>query len=346
LAQRRAPARDVRAPALGVAAPAFELGLALPTRLSGNRESLAQLLSMAEIAEANAGWDYLWVTDSVIALGFYESIVLLSACAARTSRVRLGIGCMSSLGLRHPLLAAQQLANLDALSDGRLTLVACPGWGSGDHVKRELDAFGLSYSEKACRMEESIGFLRRVSSERLPSFEDGPVRIRELDLQPAFVQRPLPIWMAANPPLNAPPETVQRLLGRVARLGDGWMTYAVTPEVLSERVRLLRELRAARGDQPGADFPVSVFLSANVAREESHALADAARAWRHQSTRDIGPAQLQAVSAVGTPDRCSAFIRELVQAGATNVVLDILAEDRSRQLQTLTAELLPGLAQA
>jgi alkanesulfonate monooxygenase SsuD/methylene tetrahydromethanopterin reductase-like flavin-dependent oxidoreductase (luciferase family) len=323
----------------------FEVGLALPTRLDGNRQSPAELLRMAEVADASPGWDYLWVTDSAIALGFYESVLLLSACAARTSRVRLGIGCMSTLGLRHPLLVAQQLANLDVFCDGRLTLVACPGWGSGEHVKRELDAFGMSYSEKARRMEENIGFLRRVSSEQLPSFEDGPVRVRELDLQPAFVQRPLPIWMAANPPHSAPRRTVERLLERVARLGDGWMTYAVTPEVLSERVRMLHELRAQRGDPPGRHFPVSVFLSANVARDEAQALADAARAWRRQSTRDIGASQLQAISAIGTPDRCSAFIGELVQAGATNVVLDILAEDRGRQLAALTAELLPALSQ-
>src|ERR1700689_5353365 len=125
----------------------LDVGLNLPTRLAGDPTPQRRLLAMAELADGNTGWDHVWVGDSAIALRMYEPIVLLSACAAVTDRVRLGIGCMATLGLRHPLLLAQQLANLDALSEGRLTLVACPGWGSGEHVKRELAAFRISYSE-------------------------------------------------------------------------------------------------------------------------------------------------------------------------------------------------------
>jgi alkanesulfonate monooxygenase SsuD/methylene tetrahydromethanopterin reductase-like flavin-dependent oxidoreductase (luciferase family) len=318
----------------------LDVGLNLPTRVSGAPLAYAQLLAMAERADASPGWDTVWVGDSALALPFYDSIVLLSACAARTGRVRLGIGCMASLGLRHPLLVAQQLANLDTLSDGRLVLVACPGWGNGDHVKRELAAFGLSHSEKVRRMEENVEFLRRVGSEERPSFE-GRVQVTELELRPGFVQRPFPIWMAANPPEAAPDATVERLLTRVARLGDGWMTYAITPAQLRERVGRLRELRTELGLPE--ELPISVFMSANVNRDERAALADAERAWAGQSTRNIEARQLQRISAIGTPERCSEFIAELVDAGATSVVLDLLSEDRERQLETLTSELLPLL---
>ncbi len=282
-----ADALGVESDALGVesdraAARTLDVGLALPTRLAAGGHSPRQLLRIAEAVDGDPNWHHLWVTDSAIALPFYESIVLLSACAARTSRVRLGIGCMSTLGLRHPLLVAQQLANLDALSEGRLTLVACPGWGSGDHVRRELDAFGVTYREKTRRMEANIEFVRRASTEERPSFDTDRVRVRELELEPAFVQRPLPIWLAANPRADAPSVAVARLLGRVARLGDGWITYAVTPEVLSERVRLLGELRAELGATDGERFPVSVFLSA---RGRPRSVAEPAR----DRCRQTGP---------------------------------------------------------
>ncbi len=320
----------------------LDVGLNLPTRLSDRPLPVERLLAMAELADRSGAWSSIWAADSAIAIPFYEAVVLLSATAARTRRVRLGIGCMATIGLRHPLLLAQQLANLDTLSTGRLTLVACPGWGSGDHVRRELAAFRISHADKVRRMEENVEFLRRVASEERPSFA-GTVEVSELELRPPFVQRPFPIWLAANPSAAAPEATVERLLGRVARLGDGWMTYAVTPALLEERVTRLRELRAELGHSAQERLPVSVFLNANVGRDERSVLTDATRAWGRQSTRDLDADQLQRVSAIGTPARCSEFIAELVDAGATSIVLDILSERRERQLETLTSELLPLL---
>jgi alkanesulfonate monooxygenase SsuD/methylene tetrahydromethanopterin reductase-like flavin-dependent oxidoreductase (luciferase family) len=320
----------------------IDIGLNLPTRLSGAPLPVQRLLAMVELADRDDGWSSVWVGDSAIAIPFYDAVVLLSACAARTRRVRLGIGCMATIGLRNPLLLAQQLSNLDTLSGGRLTLVACPGWGSGEHVKRELTAFGVTHTEKVRQMEENVEFLRRVASEERPTFT-GTIEVAELELLPGFVQRPFPVWFAANPSAAAPEVTVERLLGRVARLGDGWMTYAVTPAVLAERVARLRELRAELGHADDEQFPVSVFLYANVGRDEHRVLADVRAAWGRQSTREVGPDQLQGISAIGTPERCTEFIAELVEAGATSVVLDVLSEDRERQLEALSAELLPLL---
>jgi alkanesulfonate monooxygenase SsuD/methylene tetrahydromethanopterin reductase-like flavin-dependent oxidoreductase (luciferase family) len=323
-------------------ATGLDVGLNLPSRRSGRALDHQQLLAIAEAVDEEASWDSIWVGDSVIALPFYESIVLLSACAARTHRVRLGIGCMATIGLRHPLLLAQQLANLDALSQGRLTLVACPGWGSGDHVRRELNAFNISYREKVARMEQNIAFLRRLSSEHRPSF-DAPLRVDELELTPDFVQRPFPIWLAANPAADAPPAITERLLARVARLGDGWETYAIAPTLLRERVARVHELRAelGRGDE---HFPISVYVYANVNRDEAAAHNDVAAAWSMRSTRKLNAADLQSISAIGTPARCSEFVAELVDAGATGVVLDLLTERREQQLGAVTEELLPLLA--
>lgn len=74
---------------------------------------------MAVLADATPGRDQLWVPDSVLAIPFYDSVVSLAACAAVTSRVRLGVACMASLGLREPLVVAQQWR----------TWTRCPGGG-------------------------------------------------------------------------------------------------------------------------------------------------------------------------------------------------------------------------
>jgi alkanesulfonate monooxygenase SsuD/methylene tetrahydromethanopterin reductase-like flavin-dependent oxidoreductase (luciferase family) len=299
---------------------------------------------MAQTLDATPGWDHIWVTDSVISLRMYEPVVLLSACAARTSRIRLGVACMASLGFRHPLLVAQQLANLDTLSAGRLTLIACPGWATGDLVKRELAAFNVTYPQKLRQMEEGVEFLRLISADGVAALTGERFSVTELSLEPQFVQRPLPIWMVANPAPSASPETVRRLLARVARIGDAWMTYAVTPARLRELVAMLRELRHELGDPHPELFGVCVFLHANIAHDESAAVADAIAAWREVSTANVTPADLQSISAIGSPTRSAEFIAELVDAGATSIALDPVSQDRERQLEALSSTLLPLLA--
>ena len=81
-----------------------DMGVVLPTRLGPRALSFEALLSIATHADQNDAWSHVWVTDSIISLPFYDSVVLLAACAARTSRARLGVACQASLGLRHPLV--------------------------------------------------------------------------------------------------------------------------------------------------------------------------------------------------------------------------------------------------
>jgi len=46
--------------------------------------------------------------------------------------------------------------------------------------------------------------------------------------------------LVANTSVSAGPRTLDRVLGRVARLGDGWMTFGSAPEVLRSGLRVRR----------------------------------------------------------------------------------------------------------
>ena len=321
----------------------MQVGLQLPSRLGPAALTQRQLIEMAVLADATPGWDHLWVPDSVLALPFYDSVVSLAACAAVTARVRLGVACMASLGLRQPLVVAQQWANLDALSGGRMTLIACPGEPAGPGQARELAAFGLTRREKIERMAEAIAFLRAVSSQQPTSFSGRYVSVEDLSLAPPFVQRPLPIWLAANPPAGAPRAVVERLLRRVALLGDGWLTFAVTPGLLAERLAMLREIADQEGRPLGPGFEVCVYLNVNVDADESRALADATATWNGELARPVTPDRIRELAAVGAPGRCAERVAELAAAGATAVVLGLLSADPQRQLQAVTQDLLPLL---
>jgi alkanesulfonate monooxygenase SsuD/methylene tetrahydromethanopterin reductase-like flavin-dependent oxidoreductase (luciferase family) len=319
------------------------LGVALPTRTRPAPLPLPEVLAIAAAVDANPGLGQLWVPDSILALPYYDSTVLLAATAATTSRVQLGVACLASLGFRHPVIVAKEWANLDALSGGRMILVACPGNATGAAVERELGVFGLSYAEKLERFEEYVDFLRLASAgDGAFDYRGKHVSVTDLALRPAFVQRPLPIWMAANPSPAAGPKTVDRVLGRVARLAAGWMTYNVRPDALRARNARLAELRAARGDND-PDYPVAVFLNTNVHPDERRAYADAAAKWAEQSTRKISADDLRQVGAIGAPGRAAEFVTGLIDAGATHIIFELLSTDPRRQLELISEYLLPLL---
>lgn len=322
----------------------MEIGVVLPTRLGSGALSPDAVVRIAEAADRIDGWDYVWVTDSIISLPFYDATVILAATAARTTRVRLGVACQASLGLRQPLVVAQQWANLDALSQGRVTLIACTGEATGPTREKELAAFGMTHAEKVARMEENIAFLRAVSRGGAVSFAGEYFAIDDFEQAPAFLQRPLPIWMTGNPAADAGERSVARNLERVARLGDGWLTFAVTPEALAQRTAQLAGLRASQGASPDRPFPVAVFLNVNVHPDADVAVADALSAWSGQSTRNVSADDLRRVGAIGSPVQAAEFIGRLADAGATAIAVNPLSDDPHAQLELISEHLLPLLA--
>jgi alkanesulfonate monooxygenase SsuD/methylene tetrahydromethanopterin reductase-like flavin-dependent oxidoreductase (luciferase family) len=312
------------------------VGLALPSRSLRTPQEVRATLDLAAELDRHAGWSHLWVGDSLLALPFFESMTLMAALAARTARIGLGVACQATIGLRDPLLLAAQWAAVDQLSAGRATLVACPGWGAGDAVRAELRAFGVNYVTKTQHMERNIGLLREASATGAITL-NGETHV----LPTPFVQRPLPIWFTANPAEDAPPETVDRLLDRVARLGDGWLTYAVGPDLLARRVEQVRARRVAHGKDP--DFPVCVGVNVNVHPDAGAARADALSAWARVGSRNVSVEDLDRLGAIGDPGHVAARLDALRAAGATHFSLYLLSDRPHEQAALLTDHLVSAL---
>ena len=108
-------------------------GFLLPTReivMTQEVPNFRQILDLAEHAEA-LGFDSVWVGDSVLARPRFEALTTLAAVAARTQRVKLGTAVLLPM-LRHPVLLANEVANLDHVAQGRLIL----GVGIGTIIPR------------------------------------------------------------------------------------------------------------------------------------------------------------------------------------------------------------------
>ena len=118
--------------------------------------SPAEILDLADAVEA-AGFDSVWTFDHLLTqedgqppAGTWEAWTILTAIAARTRRVGLGV-LVSCTGFREPIVTAKIAHTLYEISDGRLTL----GLGAGWH-EPEYTAFGIPFDHKIDRFAEAI----------------------------------------------------------------------------------------------------------------------------------------------------------------------------------------------
>jgi alkanesulfonate monooxygenase SsuD/methylene tetrahydromethanopterin reductase-like flavin-dependent oxidoreductase (luciferase family) len=90
-----------------------KFGLTLPNRgVVIGATTVAEMLQLATDAES-AGWDSVWVGDSIFAKPRLDAMVLLGAIAARTTRLRIGPACFASTSLRNAPPRARTSSTLD-----------------------------------------------------------------------------------------------------------------------------------------------------------------------------------------------------------------------------------------
>jgi natural product biosynthesis luciferase-like monooxygenase protein len=119
-------------------------------------------------------------------------IVLLSAIAARTRRIRLITGAVIP-AFNNPIKLAGELAMLDNISNGRLDA----GFGRA-FIPKEFDVFGVSMEESRARFEEGIDIITKLWTEKRVSYNGKFHQFHDVRLMPRPVQKPHPpIWVAA-----------------------------------------------------------------------------------------------------------------------------------------------------
>ncbi len=119
-------------------------------------------------------------------------LVLLSAIAARTRRIRLITGAVIP-AFNHPIKLAGELAMVDNMSQGRLDV----GFGRA-FIPEEFDAFGVSMDDSRARFDEGIAVIKRLWTEDRVTHAGRFWRFENVHLTPRPVQRPHPpIFIAA-----------------------------------------------------------------------------------------------------------------------------------------------------
>jgi len=144
---------------------------------------------------------------------FHDPFVMFGYLAGITKNIELVSGVLI-LPQRQTVLAAQQAADVDLLSGERLRLGVGIGW---NYV--EYHALGEDFATRGKRIDEQIGFLRRLWTEPLLSFEGEFDQIERGNINPR-PKRQIPIWIGGFS---------EAAFRRGGTLGDGFI-FAGNPD--------------------------------------------------------------------------------------------------------------------
>lgn len=277
-----------------------------PWRLS-SRVNARELARQGALAE-QWGFDSFWLPESHFAgdAAIPEPLLALAAVAARTERIRLATTSYL-LPLRHPLQAAEQVAVLDRLSNGRVIL----GVGRG-YQPAMFEAFSVPRQEKRRIFECSLATMQRAWRGEPVAAGDSET---PMTLAPLPVQQPHPpLWVAAFGP---------KALAQAGRLGLPYLASPVeTKARLRENLRRHAEASAAAAVPRAAEVPImrTLFVAEDAAvvagvRERLQSAAPPA-------ARERGAGAVDDWAILGTPpevqQQVAAYVEEF---GVTHLVV-------------------------
>jgi 5,10-methylenetetrahydromethanopterin reductase len=265
----------------------------------------------------------VWVIDSQLAMkDVYAGLVV---AAMNTTRIRLGTGVTNAV-TRHPTVTANAIAAVDEISHGRAIL----GLGAGDSA---LYGIGLK-PQKVAEVEEAIAFFRSRAAA-------------------------MPIYLAVSQ------ERMCELAGRAA---DGAIVMGpAQPDIVRRQVEWIR-----RG-QPRAGFEITFMAPTSTDIDDvrswvstqarllahykqlppslarfSDAIARSAQSYdyaEHLSTTAshssaVSDELVRALAVVGSPEECTARLRELQAVGVDAFIFPLAGRRRAERWRKLRDEVL------
>ncbi len=197
----------------------MKVRFAVAPGVTGGLEGLGEMLDALE----ESVFDGVWLSDVPMS-PMTDPFLGLAFAASRTTRIKLGANVVP-FG-RNPFVLAKELAQLDALSGGRVLLAFVPGIG----LSSEREVLGVSRSDRGELLEEALQLARRWWAGETFSYSSPRWSFTNIGPVARPLQDPLEVWLGGHGP---------RALERVGRVADGWLGAAVTPaEAASFRARI------------------------------------------------------------------------------------------------------------
>jgi alkanesulfonate monooxygenase SsuD/methylene tetrahydromethanopterin reductase-like flavin-dependent oxidoreductase (luciferase family) len=309
-----------------------EFGVLIPTRevvMSGRPET-APLLAMAERAEA-AGFDSVWIGDSITARPRHEPLTLMAAVAARTRRVRLGTGVLLP-ALRPPVVLAHIVGTLDRVAEGRVIL----GVGIAADtpaIRREFAAAGVPWERRVGRFLETLEICRALWSRDHVSYTGKHFMLDDVTMEPKPPRAGgPPIWIGGSGPTA---------LREAARF-DAWFPTGPSVEFFAQHFPPIQAAARAAGRPPDA---VSGAAYVTLALDPSRAAAEQ-RLHRFLEAYYSAPAaamMARQATYAGPVEGAVEWLQRWIAAGARHLAFRFAGGDQLAQVDEAAKKLLPSL---
>ncbi len=302
--------------------------------------SYEDLLALARTAE-DLGFDAFFRSDHYLAMGHYPAMggdpargtsglpgptdawTTLAGLARETSRIRLGT-LVSSVTFRLPGLLAIQVAQVDAMSGGRIELGLGTGWMAAEHA-----AYGVPFPPRRFDLlEEQLAIVTGLWSTPVGgrfSFHGAHYHLSESPALPKPVQDPLPIIVGGHGPRRTP--------ALAARFAAEYNTAFPPKDQIPDRFARVREACDAAGrDRDSLVLSVALTLAAGATEAEVR---------RRAERIGSDAAGMRARGIAGTPAELVDEIGRLGELGASRVYLQVLDVHDLDHLALVAEEVAP-----
>jgi len=308
--------------------------------------------ALEEVTRAEGlGFDSAWMEEHHSVPDHYwpSPLPVLAGFATRTSRLMLGTDILVA-PFYHPVRLAEDVALLDLMSGGRITLGIAIGYKPD-----EFGLYGAEIEKRGARFEEQLAIMKGLWTEERLDFKGRYYSI-EGRLEPKPLTKPHPpVWIGGWGELA---------LKRAATLADNWIPgpTADLTRLLAGKKTFLENRRAAGRAEPVGEWPLTrdviIADTDRQARElaETHIMVayrkEYAGGWRHpfiDASIATDPDRLMADRfVIGGPDQCVRQIRRFVeQYGMTHLICRLFFPRMPhahimRELELLSREVMPA----
>ncbi len=294
-----------------------------------------QILAVARCAEEE-GFDAFFRSDHYLAMGSSSGLpgptdawITLAGLARDTSTIRLGT-LVTSATFRSPGPLAISVAQVDAMSGGRVELGLGAGWFEQEHA-----AYGIAFpplGERFERLEEQLAIITGLwehEGDGSYGFEGKHYLLANSPALPKPLQQPRPpVIVGGGGPTRTP-----RL---AATYANEFNTPFLQPEVAAVQFGRVKAACEVIGRDPATMKFSSAVMVCCGENEAEIARRAAAIGWSVTDARTYG--------AAGTPHEVAERLRLWRDAGASRVYLQVLDVDDLDHLRLIAREVVPQLS--
>src|SRR5262245_2576956 len=284
----------------------MKIGLSLTTAYPREEPAVERFQHLVQQVEAarDHGFHSIWVGDHHVTPNvYYQSVPTIARLSAHAGRMQIGPFLL--LPLYHPVLLAEQMASLDVMTGGHLTLMVALGWQPEAYA-----AFGIPWKERVPRFAEAMDILQLLFAKDPADYRGRFYRFEGVSFQPKPVHGRIPLWIGAG---------AEPAIRRAARLGDAWIIGPLTPlDVVNAQMEIYRAA-LREYDREGAidEFPMrrDVFIAEDRGTALKIVEPVLKRGYRGVSGNPLD------VLIVGGPQDCVEKLEQIRALGTSHVLI-------------------------